>query len=327
MFSYMNMYESGKERLRDPAARNEKIEFELGGVAVRLPLKVVTFHARNVYPHMLRSTLLIRLVASFEAFLVDSVEEVSRRSNAPFLNEGRVEFSQEQLLTIDAREGIYNHLVRRTLRILTGGGLREIRKFYQNRLGVDIVALETDFPTIEELHDRRHIFVHRAGYPDADYIRKHPDVTVGKDHRISVTEKYLIDAMDTLNRSGLHVKDALETAFPTLPLRRYVTGSVELPDEPKHLQFMSLEPLLSTGSQGFDDLSLPLGNGKNLRDIVVWKSDDRKIIRLLIGGGDGDLKAFGKTLGKLLNDGQLRIVEAFTVKRRTSPRSRRAEPS
>jgi hypothetical protein len=54
---------------------------------VNRPLKVLTFHAKDVYPQLFRSTLLIRLVAAYEAFLVDTIGEISRRSDEPFASD------------------------------------------------------------------------------------------------------------------------------------------------------------------------------------------------------------------------------------------------
>lgn len=122
MHSYSLMYEDGRERLKK---ENEpRIKFKRGDNEVPRLLRIVTYHARDVYPELLRSTMLIRLVAAYEAYLVDCVDEVSRRSKKPFFTDGRVDFSHEQLLTIDSTEGIYRHLVKKTLRKLTSGDSR-----------------------------------------------------------------------------------------------------------------------------------------------------------------------------------------------------------
>lgn len=315
MHSYHVLYETGRNALRDPAARDEKVEFRLGNAVVRRPLKIVTYHARDVYPELLRSTLLVRLVAAYEAYLVDAVEEISRRSTKPFMYDRRVEFSQEQLLTIDANEGVYSHLVQRTLRRLTSGGLKEIRNFYQRRLGVDLVTAEPDFNVLAEIHERRHIFVHRSGYADAEYERKHPDSGVAEGKLISVPERYLVDAIEALNASALHIKTNLEALFPTLPVRQYVKGNLTLPDEPEHLQYLCFRPLSEGGMPGFHDLSLDIGNGQTLRDIVVWMSDDGDVIRLMVGGTDQEMKALRMLLRDAEKNDRIRSVDSFKVKR------------
>ncbi|HEY8084429.1 MAG TPA: hypothetical protein VIE69_02360, partial [Methylophilaceae bacterium] len=212
MHSYGILYESGREALRNPDRKDEKVEFRLGVDTVRRPLKVVTYHARDVYPELLRSTLLVRLIAAYEAFLIDCVEEISQRTHEPFLSDGRLDFSQEQLLTIDAEEGIFRYIVKKTLRRLTSGGLKEIRKFYQNKLGTDLMPNLGGFIKIEELHDRRHLFVHRLGYADAEYVAKYPSTGIVEDKLLPVSETYLAEAFQNLEASGLHIKKMLEAS-------------------------------------------------------------------------------------------------------------------
>lgn len=315
MHSYHVLYETGRAALRDPTARDKKVEFKLGNEVVRRPLKIVTYHARDVYPKLLRSTLLVRIVAAYEAYLVDAVEEISRRSTKPFMNDGRVEFSQEQLLTIDANEGVFSHIVQLTLRRLTNGGLKEIRKFYQSKLGIDIVADGSDFDVVAEIHDRRHLFVHRSGYADAQYERKYRAMGISEGDLISVSEAYLVSAIDALDRSALHIKKNLEDLFPSQPIRRYVRGNLTLPDQPLHLQYVCFRPLSEDGRVGLSDLSLDIGSGRTLQDIVVWASDNGEEIRLLVGGEAQDMKALHTHLQNFRKKGYLRIIESFKIKR------------
>ena len=315
MHSYHVLYESGRNALRNPAGKDDKIEFKLGNEVVKRPLKIVTYHARDVYPELLRSTLLVRLVAAYEAFLVEAVDEISRRSSKPFMNDGRVDLSQEQLLTIDAREGVFKYIVQRTIRRLTGGGLKEIRTFYNKSLGIDLVADIPGFGLIEEIHDRRHLFVHRSGYVDAEYARKHSSTGIDEGELLHVPEAYLADAMEALDKSALHVKRSLETLYPSPLVRKYVSGDLSLPDEPKHLQYVCFRPLSKPGTKPFSDLSLKIGRDQSLRNIVVWASNDGDEIRLLVGGTDQEMKAFRTLLKDAEKKGHVQPVESFKVKR------------
>jgi hypothetical protein len=315
MHSYGVLYESGREAMRNSSRRNEKVEFHLGSEIVKRQLKVVTYHARDVYPELLRSTLLVRIVAAYEAFLVDCVEEVSARSREPFLSDGRVDFSQEQLLTIDAQEGIYHHIVKKTLRRLTSGGLKEIRKFYQKSLGIDLTSNPATFGTVEEIHDRRHLFVHRSGYADAEYVAKHGSSGAVEDKLLPVPEAYLVNVLQTLEASGLHIKKALESQYPAPPTRRYVSGDFVLPDQPEHLLYISFPVRNEQGRTGLADLSLSLDGGRTLRNIVAWASDDGQTFRMLVGGDSHSLIALRAALRERERDGSIGPIDSFKVKR------------
>ncbi len=315
MHSYGVLYESGREAMRDPRRKDDKVEFRLGSEVVKRQLKVVTYHARDVYPELLRSTLLVRVVAAYEAFLVDCIEEISARSRKPFLNDGRVDFSQEQLLTIDAQEGVYHHIVNKTLRRLTSGGLKEIRKFYQKSLGIDLTSESVAFSTVEEIHDRRHLFVHRSGYADGEYVAKHGSSEAVEDKLLPVSEAYLVSVLQTLEASGLHIKKALEIKYPEPPTRRYVSGDFELPDEPEHLLFISFPVRNEQGRDGFSDLSLPLHNDKTLKNIVAWASDDGQALRILVGGDSHSLISLRDILRERERNGNIGPIDSFKVKR------------
>jgi hypothetical protein len=313
--SYNALYESGRDAIRRSAAENATIEFKLGAEVVRRPLKIVTYHARDVYPELLRSILLVNLVAAYEAFLVETVQEISSRSRKPFMNETRFEMSQEQLLSIDSDEGIFAHVVRRTLRRLTGSGLKEIRRFYQKAFGCDLVPPGQPFDIVEEIHDRRHLFVHRSGYVDKEYEDKYPVDGIVEEQKIPVPETYLIGAMRTLDASAMHVKVSVEALFPSAPVRKYIQGALQLPVDPPHLQYVCFRPLSETAELKFSDLALELGDDKSLRDVLVWMSTDGQLIRLLVGGTENDLKRLRLVLRRAEKNGDIRFVESFKVKR------------
>lgn len=315
MYSYENMYNYGRNHLRNQAAKYDKIEIKIGGKSVFRPLSKITYHARDVYPDLLRSTLLIRLVASFEAFLIDAVREVSSRSKVPFLTDAPLHYTHEQILTIDQQEGLYSHIVDVTLRKFSGSGLKEIRKFYIKRLDFDILDNDSDFEKLQEIHDRRHIFVHRDGYADEMYVKKYGLPSTGKEKKLNVSEAYLLRSISHVDAAALHVKRNIEDKFPEQQIRRYIKGEVELPSSPSKMLYISYIVITSKGRDGISDLSLEMENGKKLKDITVWISDDGENIRLLLGCEDEEIKYIYKLLDRMNKTGDIRNIDSFKIKR------------
>lgn len=320
--SYRLLYENGRKELKGWQKQgkkpSKKVQLIVDERKVARPLDLITYHARDVYPELLRSTLLVRLVAAYEAFLVDVVEEISWRSSAPFMNSNRVEFSAEQLLTINADEGIYRYLVSQNVRRLTGGGLKEIRRFYEKSFGCDISPTASDISAIEEIHERRHLFVHRAGYVDRVYETKYPHLGFQEGDLIQVTDTYLGDAFSLLDKSAMSVKVELEQKYPPKPIPVFTKGEVKLDNLPENLQFVEFEPVTSDARAKYSDLSFEIRRGRPLRAIVAWMSKDDKSLRFVISGAGKDIRSVALTLRNGIRDGEIRNVVRFKIGRSSS---------
>jgi hypothetical protein len=78
---------------------------------------------------------------------------------------------------------------------------------------------------IDEIHDRRHLYVHRAGYVDDQYEHKYPHCGVASNERIIVDEMYLLKAINLLQDSALHVKNAIMARYAiAAPQWQYTSG-------------------------------------------------------------------------------------------------------
>lgn len=291
------------------------MDFTLGSTVVSRSLKVVTYHARDVYPMLLRSTLLVRLVAAYEAYLVDTVEEISQRTSKPFLTDSRIEMSQSQFLTIQQSGGVLSFIVSKKLRQLTSGGFDEIRKWYSKDLSIDILADGQSLSDLKEIHDRRHVFVHRSGYADSQYCNTHPGTGVKDGDQIPVDEGYLLAAIATLEKSALHLKRRIEAEFPGAPDRLYSNGTVVLADEPECLQFLCLKPKTTDGWTAFADLEVELPAIGPLKDLLVWMSKDSSELRFLIGAPAKRVAALRRFIQGLVKNGDIELGDGFKIKR------------
>jgi hypothetical protein len=61
----------------------------------------------------------------------------------------------------------------RATRQLTNGGFQDKRRFFQSALKVDIISSNQTFEELDEIHDRRNLYVHREGLADDQYEHKY----------------------------------------------------------------------------------------------------------------------------------------------------------
>jgi hypothetical protein len=321
MHSYHALYESGQITLRKADPRKAVAEFKFGDRIVKRPLRIVSNHARDIYPSLLRSILLIRLIAAYEAFLIDAIKEISYRSKTPFMNDSRIDLSHGELLHIDSTEGILSYIVKRKLRSLTSGGLIETRKFYRTNLKADLVPTDSDFGALRELHDRRHLYVHRSGYADAEYVHRYPESGSIDGQIVPVSEAYLMSGIGVIEVSALHIKRTLEQQYPGPAERIYVSGNVEIGDQFELMQFVSFNPLNGEARKKYLDLSLSIGGGLTLGDIVVWLSTDDYSFRMVVAGDSINIGKFRRLLRAEEKGGSIALLDHFKIKRKKKTRS------
>lgn len=290
--SYRLLCDSGRERLRNEDVGTATHEVTLEDKKLRrVPLSQLTFHARDVYPQMLRSTLLVRLVAAYEAFLTDALREVAERSSDFLKSDQRLDFSQAHLLHLVEEKGVLQHILDRTMRSLSSGGFNEIVKFYR-KMAIDVVPPEGALKDLEEIHDRRHLYVHRGGMADEQYCNTYPSVGAHVDGLIPVDEAYLLNASKLLSSSAKQVQKQLDAKFPDSAWL-FVKGSQQLCPALEHInlffgKIVSGNPL---------DLSSVLPDGSTtLGSLVVWIGRKGNQFKLLIGGNSAQASLYSKYL-------------------------------
>jgi hypothetical protein len=290
--SYRALYDSGRKRLRseDVATATHEVTLE-DKKSRRVPLSQLTFHARDVYPQMLRSTLLVRLVATYEAFLTDALRELAERSSDFLMSDQRLEFSQAHLLHLVEEKSVLQHILDKTMRSLSSGGFKEIVKFYR-RMAIEVVPPEGALKDLEEIHDRRHLYVHRGGSADEQYSNTYPSSGARVDALIPVDEAYLLNASKLLSSSAKQVQKQLDAKFPDSPWV-FMKGSQQLSPALEHINFffgriVSGSPL---------DLSSVLSDGStNLGSLIIWVGRKGNEFKLLIGGDSAQALLYSKYL-------------------------------
>ena|SRR5208337_515185 len=288
--SYRLLYDSGRERLRkeDVATATHEIRLQDRKTRKR-PLTQLTFHARDVYPQLLRSTLLIRLVAAYEAFLTDTLREVADRSSEFLKSDQHLDFSQEHLLTLAEEKSVEQFILNKTLRSLTSGGFKEIVRFY-GKMSIDVAPPGVPLRDLEEIHDRRHLYVHLGGTADEQYCNKYPTSGAFFGALLPVDEAYLLSSIKQFEDSARHVQELLDARFPESQWV-YTQGLQQLSNGLEYLNLFSGKVNNTTPL----DFSLILSDGlTRLESLIIWLGRREKEFKLLIGGNAAQASLYSK---------------------------------
>jgi hypothetical protein len=122
----------------------------------------------ELLPRTLRETIFVRLVSALEVFLTDIVREVYAGRRDLLESDTHIELSYRYLSSLRSTSDLITFLVDRDCRALTSGGFKKTTKYYRERLGIDIGGL-SHFNSLSEIHERRHLLVHRLGFTDEQY--------------------------------------------------------------------------------------------------------------------------------------------------------------
>lgn len=197
---YLQEHEIIKEKLSEK--KGEKVITITTPVgAVNHSLNALFYYTKSTYPNMLRQLVLINLITVLEVYFTNVVREIAKRDLAPFKPENeKVDYMRNHLLNFSAIKGIENDLIEKDIRKLTSGGLEESQKFFLKRFDIDFKNIGIDYSEIEEIHERRHLFVHRNGICDALYARTYPSFGLKPADRIVLDHGYVISALDKIIR-------------------------------------------------------------------------------------------------------------------------------
>ena len=262
-------------------------------------------HTRVLYPDRIRELIIVRLVSALEAFLLALVEAIFERDLQPFKTQTPVEFSRSHLLALPSIRALQQHIIERDVRLLSNGGLEDMRKYYKKHFSVYIAGIGVSYPVIEELHDRRHLFVHRMGVCDSFYAHKYPVARLGPGDKVGVGHDYVLRAFSVLRAFGRRLKDTMAAKFPTSAKRtRRFRGSVKTHGSQRFVMLVKIE----ITSRKYDPVtSIPaltaVGLGRPLKEFIFDLIADESIVTIIFGAEDqAEVKAIMTTLRKNSKD-------------------------
>lgn len=243
------------------------------------------------YPNKLKQLLLINLVTSLEVYLTDVIIEIFNRDIKPFKVEENINFQRNYLLSLGSIDILKENIVKKDFRNLTSGGLTQIIKYYQKIFDIDIKSLGIDFNDIEEIHTRRHIYVHRNGLADDEYCSKYPEKKAKVDTYIYSDNQYIVDAFNKIMNFGGLINKQLLTKFPDIN-RNVVYENGDRKLKPEEL-FVMLEIVVK--NEKFDVFTFFKSiskNGKNLTDNIVKIAKQDNICYLFLNGAQYEINGF-----------------------------------
>lgn len=144
------------------------------------------------------NAILISVVAVFESHLAKLAYQYYRAAPEALHKvpkEAVKEFSLRELQAMGSIEDAIEVAIEQRVTALMFGSLADWKRFFSERMNIDLASLSSDWDAIHEVFERRHCIVHSEARASRRYIRNHPNV----------------ELKDTLNADGDYVREAIES--------------------------------------------------------------------------------------------------------------------
>jgi|SRR5271165_1637404 len=288
-----------KHRYRKSRGSDRPVEFETPGWKREIAHNAGHFKAMvdGVLPQTLRETIFVRLVSALEVFHVDVVRSIYALRRDLLQRESTIELPYAYLASLSTIPELITKLVDRDCRAITSGGFEVATKFYKQRFNIELKSIP-GYKNLKEIHDRRHILVHRLGHTDDQYRRSY---SYGP-RRVSVDQPYLLNSIQYI-RSFAHevVKRGGSLAANAIP----ASSSRGLNDMAVHVKLQSLEAEAMTSPEFFF-----LYNERYycLRDLIRERTVSGQEVRLSLRGQSNVLRVYLRKIKALAKQDKLLIV-------------------
>lgn len=305
-----HLYIQEHDRLESevPKAKKSLVTIKTSVGGIEHSLTSLYQRLQSSYPFKLRQLLLINAITSMEVFLTDVVYEIFQRDISPFKEDTPVSLQKNYLLSLSSLKELQEKIIRKEIRNLTSGGLQIIEKYYKKKFNVDFKNLGVSLNDIEEIHTRRHLFVHRDGIVDAEYSNKYPSQGYTEAQQIKIEHDYLIEALDKLSQFSALVNKKLLELFPSeIRKPKYKMGIASFDLGKKNLM---IEIGLSSENYDYENFldSLQV-RGVHLKNFVTQITIMEKSIFIFLSGDKELIMRFFKPIKDNDNLSIIRIIE------------------
>lgn len=191
--------------------RNNKLKFAKEtdfGLTVGKPNPFsVKKRARTTRRNIILEIIYVRIVSALEVLLVDLIRDVFILTKEPFKRQDiKHQFSQGELLSLDSTTSILNMIINKECRKLSSGGYNDIVKYYKRHFNIEIGSFHPGNKRMEEIHDRRHLLVHKLGKTDKAYRKKYNTTSTS----VFINEEYLLETISDLRSFSSLLKNQLD---------------------------------------------------------------------------------------------------------------------
>lgn len=160
------------------------------------------------FPGLLNQVLLIRSVSCFEVFLTECLKTVLQLEPQLF----------DHFVSEKGKKGTQvrkQKLKRKTLgeKIRVLKSFEEKIGFFESQIGMDLVHHKFTLDDLREVHERRHLLVHRDGIVDNKYLDKTGNTHCSIGEHIETSNDYMENALKTVNQAALYVYMQLVEKF------------------------------------------------------------------------------------------------------------------
>ncbi|MFY7938600.1 MAG: hypothetical protein ACOVOQ_14555 [Flavobacterium sp.] len=284
-----------KPELEEIGNRNVSIKTSVG--AIEHSHKALHDRLITLYPFKLRQLILINTITALEVFLTDIILEIFKRDMKPFKQNEPITFQRNYLLSLSSIDNLKEEIISKDFRNLTSGGLAQIVKYYAKNFDIDIKNIGINFNEIEEIHTRRHLFVHRNGVIDNEYVNKYPEYGFRVSQQLKLDHEYLLYALEKISQFATLINKQLLLKFPEINRKPiYHNGNKEFSKELKNIMLD-----ISVLSESYDvvdyfnNLETPY---RKFSDYIVKIVTYDNSCMLFITGTQGEISSFYKHINE-----------------------------
>lgn len=140
---------------------------------IQLSRKRLKAQYEKKLPRDIRELIFIRAISILEVYMVSQVRELFLKRKDLFHSNEQISFARGELLNSSSITELWTKLINKELRNLQNRSLSEKSKYYSKYLNINFDQ-SSEYPLPQEqIHDIRHIIVHRLGKTDAQFRRKY----------------------------------------------------------------------------------------------------------------------------------------------------------
>lgn len=172
----------------------------------------VKLNKRETLKRYLNDSTLIRLISSYEIFLIGNIE-LYYKYNIKFLQHQKkfLEISYGELSTYSSLDEIWIELIQKECKAVRGLSYHRIKNYFKKKLNV-LIAKDTNTPDkMEWFFDVRNIIVHRLGKTDSYFKKKYNY----SDKYVNICKNDIEEIMNLMKNNSIWIEAQMKSKEKT----------------------------------------------------------------------------------------------------------------